>query len=137
MLDRRPPQQYAEANDMTLYRRKDGQRLFIWEPNEIFNSVYTMNIVRNYHAQLFVDYIICSNEHTELHRLARYLGIPILDYECNEREQETFHRFLVQVDSANPTRAIIFQGQEVKDFDLSMWDYCFQNNIPAEGVRIP
>lgn len=137
MLNRFPQTRYDENVDMTLYNRRDGQRLIIYTDNPKKLELYPerlVNLLHVYHKRQYVDYIICSVYQPMLRSIAGYCGIPTLDYE-GDGEFGNFKRLCNQFLAAYPTAAIIFQENDTEEIRI-LRGYCRDKAIPIEWIAL-
>lgn len=137
MLNRFPQTRYDENVDMTLYNRKDGQRLILYTDNYKLLELYpdkVINVLTTYHKRQFVDYVICSSYQRVFRSICNYLGIPILDYE-GDGESGNFQRLVNQLFSGYPTAIVVFTKDAGPDYKY-IFDTAQEKHIPLEIVRI-
>lgn len=101
MANRNPEMEYGEAPDMTVYQRKEGDRILIYVQKGWIDENIVYNVLEQRHKNKYIDYLVIYDPNEFVQRISQKLNLSFIDYEENDFELLLRNIHLV-------TRAILF-----------------------------
>ena len=128
-MNKRPEITYGEAPDMTVYQRKDGDKLLLYIQKGWEDKSVIYNVLEQRHKNYYIDYLMIYDPNDFARHICKLLDISYVDYDEND-----FYIMLNNIQPKLYTRALLFY--KIDNLELDQLISRLQNNqIPFTLCR--
>lgn len=129
MVNRNPEMEYGETPDMTVYQRKEGDKIAIYVQKDWPDEIIIYNVLSQRHRNKYIDYLVIYDPNGFTQRVCKEIGISYIDYEENE-----FSLFLDNIMNFVFNKGLLFYKVETTHTKRFM-DAMEYHDIPLSVLR--